>query len=155
MKSLITAFLAFISLKALAFDPVYPVKNLRYISERDYRQEVLESDKYVVMVFSSDDCLERTIVERSCWLFEKKLDYYVPKFSSRVKVVGFNTYFENYIMVRDFHIKNRPTVVVMIKGQAIKRFEPVYQDARPYSVPYLHWQDRLLKDVLSYVGSIH
>jgi thioredoxin-related protein len=155
MKFIVTLLTVVFSMGAFASDPVYPVKNIRYISEFDYRTEVSDSDKYVVMVFSNDSCLERTIIDRSCWLFEKKLDYFVPKFSSKVKVIGFNTYFDNYRVAGDFNIKKDPTVVIINKGQIIKRFEPVYN---PQTVPgtiNLGWQDQLLKEVLAVVSQIH
>jgi hypothetical protein len=106
------------------------------------------------MVFSSDECLERVIVDRGCWQFERKLDYFVPKFSSKVKVVGFNTFFDNYSLVNDFHITKTPTVVIMINGKILKRFEPVYMQPNPYQIPRLDWQDTLLKEVLEVVGQI-
>ncbi len=154
MKSLLALMLLALSLNALSFDPVYPTKNIRYVSDRDYRTEVLDSDKYVVMVFSSDECLERTIIDRGCWQFERKLDYFVPKFSSKVKVIGFNTYFDNYSLVSDFNITKKPTVVIMINGKILKRFEPVYYQPNPNHVPRMDWQDTLLKEVLDVVGQI-
>lgn len=154
MKSLVATLMLLLSLNALASDPVYPTKNIRYVTDYDYRTEVLDSDKYVVMVFSSDECLERTIIERSCFLFEKKLDYFVPKFSSKVKVIGFNTYFDNYRMVSDFNITKKPTVIIMINGKILKRFEPVYYQPNPNQVPRLDWQDTLLTEVLDVVGQI-
>jgi hypothetical protein len=154
MKSFIAALMLAISFNALSFDPVYPTKNIRYVNDRDYRTEVLDSDKYVVMVFSSDECLERTIIDRSCWLFERKLDYFVPKFSSKVKVIGFNTFFENYGMVRDFNIIKKPTVIIMINGKILKRFEPVFNQPNPNRIPRMDWQDTLLKEVLDVVGQI-
>ena len=53
--------------------------------------EVEQSDKYVVMIFSSRYCLERSIMDRGCFLFERKFDYYIPTLSEKIKVVGFNT----------------------------------------------------------------
>lgn len=154
MKSLLALLLLALSLNALSFDPVYPTKNIHYVSDRDYRTEVLDSDKYVVMVFSSDECLERTIIDRGCWQFERKLDYFVPKLSSKVKVIGFNTYFDNYSLVSDFNITKKPTVVIMINGKILKRFEPVYYQPNPNHVPRMDWQDTLLKEVLDVVGQI-
>ena len=154
MKALLTAVLIAFGLNALAADPFYPVNNIRYVSDRDYRTEVLDSDKYVVMVFSSDDCLDPTIIERARWRFEKKMDYFVPNFSTKVKVIGFNTYFENYLIAGDFHITKTPTVIIMFKGQIIKRFEPVYNPANPNRIPQMDWQDVLLQDVLNVVGQI-
>lgn len=152
MKFLIMLLSVTFTLTALA-DVVYPVKNFKYISDWDYREEVERSDKYVVMIFSSKDCLERTIVERSCFLFEKKLDYFVPTFSPKVKVVGFNTFFENYRIVSDFHINKVPSVIIIKDNKIIKRIEPSYQ--RPdLNQGRLGWQDELLKETVETVYQI-
>lgn len=137
-----------------ASDPVYPVKNIRYISEFDYPSEVQYSDKYVVMVFSNDSCLERVMIDRTCWLFEKKLDFFIPGFSSKIKVVGFNTFFDNYLMVRDFSIRKTPTVIIMIGGKILERFEPDFSVRRVNRIPQLPWEDQLLKDVLTVIQQI-
>jgi thioredoxin-related protein len=132
-------------------DVDYPVKNFNYVSDFDYREEVEIKDKYIVMVFSNKDCLERTIIDRSCWLFERKLDYFVPKFSPKIKVVGFNTFFENYQVASRFQVQKTPTVIILRNGQQLSRFEADYR--------YGHWtegnwQDRLLKQVLDTVSQI-
>jgi thioredoxin-related protein len=138
-------------LSALAADVEYPIKNFSYISDFDYREEVEIKDKYVVMVFSSKDCLERTIVDRSCWLFERKLDYFVPKFSPKVKVIGFNTFFENYQVASRFMVQKTPTVIILRNGQQLSRFEADY---RYGNWTEGNWQDRLLKQVLDAVSQI-
>lgn len=153
MKFLFTTMLIAFSFSVFATDVTYPVKNFKYLQDADYRDEVQDSDKYVVMVFSSKDCLERTIIDRSCWLFEKKFDYFVPKFSSSVKVVGFNTYFENYQTASYFQITKRPTVIIIKNNQIIKRFEPSYAQA-DINQGRLGWQDELLKDVIAVVQQI-
>jgi thioredoxin-like negative regulator of GroEL len=153
MKGLLTLIALCFAFSAWS-DVTYPVKNFKYISDWDYREEVQDSDKYVVMVFSSKSCLERTIIDRSCFMFEKKLDYFVPKFSSNVKVVAFNTYFENYNVASQFQIQKIPTVIIIKSGQIIKRFEATY--AQPdINNGRLGWQDELLKEVLSVVSQIH
>jgi thioredoxin-related protein len=53
------------------FPVEYPVKNYPYITDFEYDREVRDSDQYILLVFSSKDCLERTIIDRSCFLFEK------------------------------------------------------------------------------------
>jgi thioredoxin-like negative regulator of GroEL len=87
-------------------------------------------------------------------MFEKKLDYFVPKFSSNVKVVAFNTYFENYSVVSQFQIQKIPTVIIIKNGQIIKRFEATYAPA-DINNGRLGWQDELLKEVLNVVSQIH
>lgn len=152
MKKMIVLLSALLSLSALA-GVTYPVKNYKYISDFDYREEVQDSDKFVVMIFSSKDCLERTIVDRSCWLFEKKLDYFVPSFSPKVKLVGFNTYFENYTVVSQFHIRKSPTVIIIKDNQILKRIEPNY--ALPdMNAGRMNWQDELLKETVETIYKI-
>ena len=131
----------------------YPVKNIRYITEFDYREEVQESEQYVVLVFSSKECLERTIPDRNCWLFEKKLDYFVPSFSSKVKVVGLNTYFENYSLVSQFHLQKYPTIIILTDNYILDRFEPnfVLPDLNQNR---LSWQDELLKKTVEAIYKI-
>ena len=153
MKGLLTLIALCFAFSAWS-DVTYPVKNFKYISDWDYREEVQDSDKYVVMVFSSKSCLERTIIDRSCFMFEKKLDYFVPKFSSSVKVVAFNTYFENYTVVSQFHIQKIPTVIIIKNNQIIKRFEPTYAQA-DINNGRMGWQDELLKEFLSVLSQIH
>ena len=153
MKGLLTLITLCFAFSAWS-DVTYPVKNFKYISDWDYREEVQDSDKYVVMVFSSKSCLERTIIDRSCFMFEKKLDYFVPKFSSSVKVVAFNTYFENYTVVSQFHIQKIPTVIIIKNNQIIKRFEPTYAQA-DINNGRMGWQDELLKEFLSVLSQIH
>ena len=130
----------------------YPTRNYSYISDFDFREEVEIKDKYVVMVFSNKECLERTIIDRSCWLFEKKLDYFVPKFSPRIKVVGFNTFFENYQVASRFNVRKTPTVIILRNGQQLSRFEADYTYG---DWTQGNWQDRLLKQVLDKVSQIH
>lgn len=152
MKSLFTLLALCFAFSALA-EVTYPVKNYSYISDWDYREEVEQSDKYVVMVFSSKNCLERVIIERNCFLFEKKLDYFIPSFSKNVKVVGFNTYFENYQIASQFYIQKTPTVIILKDNQIIERFESDY--ARPDVVNgRVGWEDELLKQVLNTVYKI-
>lgn len=141
MKFVLIILATALSLTAFAQRATYPVKNIRYISEWDYSSEVLRSEKFVVMVFSSEACLERISVERSCWLFEKKLDYFVPTFSSNVKVIGFNTSFENYRLTNDLGILKSPTVILMNKGRILKRYSTGSQD-------------QLLKNVLNDISKI-
>ncbi len=134
-------------------DVTYPVKNFKYISDWDYREEVQDSDKYVVMVFSSKSCLERVVIDRSCFMFEKKLDYYIPSFSSKVKVVGFNAYFENYTVVSQFYVQKMPTVIILKNNQIIKRFEATF-DQPDINNGRMGWQDELLKEVLNTIYQI-
>lgn len=151
MKAAMTLLATLFSFTALAVD--YPVKHIRYISDFDYREEVQESKQYVVMVFSSKQCLERSIVTRDCWLFEKKLDYFVPSFSSKVKMVGFNGYFENYSVISQFHINRYPTVIIMKDNQMIERIEPSYLE--PDMTQYrLGWQDEMLKTTVETIYKI-
>lgn len=145
MKGVFTLIALCFAFSAWSFDVTYPVKNFKYISDWDYREEVQDSDKYVVMVFSSKSCLERTIIDRTCFLFEKKLDFFVPKFSSKVKVVAFNTYFENYTVASQFYVQNTPSVIIIKDNQIIKRFEPTYR---------MGWQDELLQEVVNVVSQI-
>lgn len=154
MKAIFTMLALAFAFSVLAFDVTYPVKNYKYISDFDYREEVQDSDKWVVMVFSTKECLERTIMDRSCFLFEKKLDYFVPKFSKNVKVVGFNTYFENYTVVSQFNLRKVPTVIIMRDNQIIKRLEATY--ALPnWNQQRMSWQDELLKETLEVVSQLH
>jgi hypothetical protein len=152
MKYLIYLITLCFAFSALA-EVNYPVKNFKYISDWDYREEVQDSSKYVVMVFSSKNCLERTIVDRSCFLFEKKLDYYIPGFSSKVKVVGFNTFFENYTVVSQFHITKIPTEIILKNDQIIKQMEASYLTYNIMTGRQV-WQDKLLKEVVSTVSQI-
>src|SRR3989344_967218 len=127
MKGLLTLLALSFTFAAWSFDVVYPVKNYQYISDWDYQEEVQDSDKYVVMVFSSKSCLERINIEYSCFLFERKLDYFIPSFFKNVKVVGFNTYMENYQIVSNLKVSGVPSVIIMKDNQIIKRIEPSYQ----------------------------
>ncbi len=152
MKGLLTLIALCFALSAWS-DVTYPVKNFKYISDWDYQDEVQNSDKYVVMVFSSKSCLERINIDYSCFLFEKKLDYFIPNFSSKVKIVGFNTYFDNYSVVSQFNVQKTPSVIIIKDNQIIKRFESTY--AQPdINNGRLDWQDELLRDVLSTVQNI-
>lgn len=148
MKSLVAVLALMLSLSAFAIE--YPVKNFNYISDYDYRTEVLNSDKYVVMVFSSKECLERVIVDRSCFSFEKKLDYFIPKFSSKLKFVGFDIFFDNYQVSSEFRITKTPSVIIIKNNQIIKRFEPVARPYNPQTPPYYYSaQDELFKEVIN------
>lgn len=152
MKGLITLIALCFAFTAWS-DVTYPVKNFKYISDWDYTEEVQSSDKYVVMVFSSKSCLERINIDYSCFLFEKKLDYFIPGFSSKVKIVGFNTYFENYSVVSQFNVQHNPTIIIIKDNQILKRFESTY--AYPdLNNGRLGWQDELLKEVLDTVQKI-
>lgn len=152
MKSLFSVLALCFAFSALA-EVTYPVKNFKYISDLDYREEVQDSNKFVVMIFSSKSCLERINVDRSCFLFEKKLDYFIPSFSSHIKIVGFNIFFENYSVVSQFNITKIPTVIIMKNNQIIKRMEANYL---PYDVMNGRqaWQDELLKEVVSTLSQI-
>lgn len=150
MKGLLILAAMFFAYAAWSND-IYPVKNYKYISDWNYREEVEDSKQYVVLVFSSKECLERTIVERQCFLFEKKFDYFIPQLSSKLKVVGFNTYFENHQVVSQFNVKNQ-AVILMKDGKILKRIEP---DFRRPDVVTGSWQDRLLKETLDTLRQIH
>lgn len=156
MKSLLAVLVLMLSVSAFAVE--YPVKNFKYISDFDYREEVLNSDKFVVMVFSSKECLERTITDRSCFLFEKKLDFYIPKFSSKLKFVGFDTYFDNYTVSSEFRITKTPTVIILKNNQIIKRFELAARTYNPQTPPYPPYyyspQDQLLTEVVNTLNQI-
>jgi len=152
MKYIISLIAVFFVFSALA-DVTYPVKNYKYISDWDYREEVQDSQKYVVLVFSSKNCLERINIDRSCFLFEKKLDYYIPGFSSKIKIVGFNTFFENYTVVSQFNITKIPTVIIMKNNQIIKRMEATHLQADIMN-GRLDWQDELLKEVVTTLSQI-
>ena len=131
----------------------YPVKNYTYMTDFDYQREVQDAQDYVLLVFSSNNCLEGTIIDRSCFLFEKKLDYFIPSFSPRIKVVGFNTYFENYQTTSMFHIQVRPTVILMRNNSILKRMEAKH--LKPdITIGRLGWTDELLKEVLETVRFI-
>lgn len=144
MKRLVLICALFTSLTSFGFE--YPVKNYQYISDWDYIDEVERSDKFVVMVFSSRYCLERTIVDRGCFLFEKKFDYYIPSLSDKIKIVGFNTHFENYQIVNQFMITQTPLIIIMKNGKQIDRLEPDFQ--RP-EFNRMSWEDRFLQLVIS------
>ena len=131
----------------------YPVKNYNYITDFEYQREVQESDDYVLLVFSSKDCLERTIIDRTCFLFERKLDYFIPSFSSHIKVIGFNTYFENYQTTSMFQIQVRPTVILMKNNSILKRMEATHLSP-DLPIGRLDWTDELLKEVLDTVRFI-
>lgn len=153
MKNLLALLALCFAYSAFSFDVTYPVKNYKYISDWDYRSEVQDSNKYVVMVFSSKNCLERITIERSCFLFEKKLDYFIPKFSSNIKLVGFNTFFENYQVASQFNVRKTPTVIIIKNNQIIQRLEGTYQ--RPdYTQGRLSWEDELLRETLEVVSQI-
>lgn len=152
MKSFLFALSLTLGLSAFAADMEYPVQNYKYISEWDYRDEVEVKDKFVVLVFSSKDCLERAIIDRSCWLFEKKFDYFVKKFSPVVKVVGLNTYFENYRVTSQFMIKKNPTIIIMRNGQQLHRFEPKHNAVNIQNGP---WEDQLLQETLNVISKFH
>ncbi len=152
MKGLLFLIMLLFTFSAWS-DVTYPVKNFKYISDWDYREEVQDSNKYVVMVFSSKNCLERVVIDRSCFMFEKKLDYYIPSFSSQVKVVGFNAYFENYTVVSQFYVQKMPTVIILKNNQIIKRFEATF-DQPDINNGRMGWQDELLKEVLNTIYQI-
>ena len=152
MKSILILVEFFLSYSAWS-EVTYPIQNFKYISDWDYRQEVQDSDKYVVMVFSSNSCLERTIIERNCFLFEKKLDHFVPGFGPKLKVVGFNTYFENYHVVSQFNIIKVPTVIILKENHVIRRMEASYSTPDVMNGRFA-WQDELLKEVLDTVSKI-
>ncbi len=143
MKILMLILLSLVSLAALAVE--YPVKNIRYLSTDDYLREVQNSDQYIVMVFSSQECLERIVPERNCWLFERRLDAFTPSFSSKFKVIGFNTYYENYSLVAFFNLVFFPTVIIMKDNYILERLEPQ---------THFGWQDELLKRTLEAVYQI-
>ncbi len=154
MKVLIILASLLLGTQAYAIQIQYPVKNFKYLSESDYRVEVQDSKEYVLVVFSNNDCLERTIIDRSCFMFEKKLDYSLPSFSKKVKVVAFNTYFENYLIANDFNITHTPTVILLKNNQVLKRFEPT--NALPdINNGRLSSQDELFKEVLKTVYQIN
>ena len=124
MKMIILCLSLLFSFSALSA-VMYPVKNFNYISGWDMSAEVERSEKFVVLVFSSKECLERSYVERRCFDFERKLDSLIPKLSRNIKVVGVNTFFENDDVVRDFKITKSPTVILMKDNQILKRYKPV------------------------------
>ena len=140
MKTLALLTCLLISMSAFAFE--YPVKNFRYLSDSDYRNEVEQSDKYVVMIFSSRYCLERSIMDRGCFLFERKFDYYIPTLSEKIKVVGFNTYYENQQLIDQLMIRQTPVVIIMKNGHEIDRLAPDFQDPDYYQTS---WEDRFLE----------
>lgn len=154
MKGLILAVSLVFSLGAFASDVTYPVKNFKYFSELDFTNEVSESDKYVVMVFSSKECLERTARDPICFLFERKLDVFVPKFSPLVKVVAFNTYFDNYQLIQQFQISKNPTVIIIKNNRVLNRFEPKFRQPDINNGRFA-WQDELLREVTSTIFRIH
>ncbi len=131
----------------------YPVKNYSYISDLDYQSEVQNSDKYVVMVFSSSYCLDRSIVDRSCFLFERKFDSFIPSFSSKVKIVGFNTYFENSYATQLFEITKNPTVIIFKDNLILKKMEASYAPTDVVN-GRIYWQDAFLKEVVNEVYKI-
>ncbi len=140
MKTLTLLTGLLISISAFAFE--YPVKNFYYITDSDYTDEVEQSDKFVVMIFSSRYCLDRTIMDRSCFLFERKLDYYIPSFSEKIKVIGINTYFENQQLVDQLMIRQTPVVIIMKNGLEIDRLAPDFQGPDYYQTS---WEDRFLE----------
>lgn len=153
MKALLCLLALCFAYSSLANDVTYPVKNFKYISDWDFQQEVQDSDKYVVMVFSSKACLERVVIDRTCFLYEKKLDYFIPKFSPSVKVVGFNTYFENYQTVSQFNVRG-PTVIILKNNKIIRRIEARVRPA-DWNQGRMSWQDEFLKETLEVVSRIN
>ena len=152
MKYLLAALTFLLSLSAFAIE--YPVKNYNYISDFDYRTEVSSSDKFNVLIFSSKECLERVVVSRECFQFERKLDYMIPKFSTKLKFIGFNTYFENYTVSSEFQITKTPTVIILKNNQIIKRFEPVYRPYNPQLPQGQIWYDSMFTDVVNTLNQI-
>lgn len=131
----------------------YPVKNYKYLSDSDFQTEVQNSEKYVVMVFSSSYCLDRSIVDRSCFLFERKFDALAPSFSSKVKIVGFNTYFENSYVSQLFQITQNPTVIIFKDNLILKKLEATYEPTDVVN-GRIYWQDAFLRDVINEVYKI-
>lgn len=154
MKGLLLVLALTTTLSAFASEINYPVKNYKYFSESDFQTEVSESNKYVVMVFSSKECLERTARDPQCFVFERKLDMFVPKFSPLVKVVGFNTYFDNYLLLQQFQISKVPTVIIIKNNRVLNRIEPKF--IRPdINNGRFSWEDELLREVTQTVSRIH
>lgn len=138
----------------------FPLKNIKILTEWDYTKEVQNSNQYVAMIFSSSACLEKITIDSSCLLFEKRMDYVAPKFSKNVKVVVFNTYFENYRLKDQFSIQKTPTVILMKNGKIVKRLEPDTTIGRTFARPTLSnpyaltWSEVLFKQTSDLLFSI-
>ena len=154
MKGFLILLAMLFAYSSWSAEVTYPTKNYKYISDWDYRTEVQDSDKFVLLVFSNNSCLEWTIPDRSCFLFERKLDYFIPGFSPAIKVIGFNTYFENYQVVSQFQIQKVPTVILMKNNSILRRMEASYE-LPDVNRGRMGWQDELLKQVLETVRQIH
>ncbi len=152
MKNLIIGFFfLFIALNAFSKD--YPVKNFQYIDEYDFSSH-LNSNKIVAVVFSNSSCLERTYPDRSCMLFERKFDYFVPSFANKVKVIAADLYFQNYSLPQMYQISMLPTVVLFIDGFEVAREEANIR-IFDFNTIQLNWEDDLLNRSLQMINKIN
>jgi hypothetical protein len=125
MKTFILLF-TFITSAAYAQFNLPPVHNFPYIDLFDYRAEVEDSDRPVVLIISSAACLRGGFVSRSCMLTERRIDqHFVPKIAHRIKTVG--VLVDHGIPRLPYHLQvtRFPTVFMMYRGMVLDKVEPV------------------------------
>ncbi len=158
MKNIAFAFALLFSSLSFA-TPDFPLKNIKVLTEWDYATQIQNSNQVTAIIFSSSACLERVTMDNNCLLFERRMDYVAPKFS-KVKLVVFNTYFENYRLKNEFNITKIPTVILMKDGKILKRLEPDFSIGIPagrstLSNPYaLSWSEVLFKKTTDLLFSL-
>lgn len=136
-------------------DTALPLENFDYIDEIEFEEQVVESQKPVVVFLSDASCLWNSFPARSCFLVEKKVDYFGKKIKARGwKLVGLDVSFRNLELARRYSAVYRPTALVFYKGQMIEKIEPRFK-SEDRSTYVISWQDDMAKRVLDLIERFH
>ncbi len=148
--SLITSW-ASATIKDPKADSAFPVDHIKYIDGYSFEDEVEMAKGKVVVIFSNGSCLWTSYPARSCFLFEKRIDFFGKQIKSRgYKLIGIDVGFRNIEVFQRYSLTSKPSVIIFNKGYEVERFEPRYsqQDRAPY---VLSWQDDLTKRVIDFL----
>jgi hypothetical protein len=132
-----------------------PLENFEYIDEVEFEAKVEESSKPVVFFLSDASCLWTSFPARSCFLVEKKVDFFGKQIKARGwKLIGLDVSFRNLELARRYSAVYKPTVLIFYKGQMIEKIEPRFksEERSPYVIS---WQDDMAKRVLNLIERFH
>lgn len=136
-------------------DTALPLENFDYIDEIEFDDKVVESQKPAVVFLSDASCLWTSFPACSCFLVEKKVDFFGKQIKARGwKLIGLDVSFRNLELARRYAAVYKPTALVFYKGQLIEKIEPRFksEDRSPYVIS---WQDDMAKRVLDLIERFH
>ena len=126
----------------------YVFENITALDNFDYESVVFEDDKKVILIMNYGNCMGSS---RSCYSYEKKIDYLAPQIKAR----GFEIYnldVSFHLSHQRYNIQKLPAVLFIQNGSLVTILEPntcnIYERHPDCRMRNLTWVNYLLQETI-------